>query len=346
MHRFHPQPNPILLRELRTRMRGGRPYFILSIFLTLLALAGIGVYQLMLQQTRIGVAVLSPQVGQALFKGLTFVELLLIVVLAPALTSGAISGEREQLTYDMLLATPLQPGQVLWGKLIAALSYLLLLIFAAVPVFSVIFVFGGVDPLSLIKAVILLLFTTITFGAIGLCASSMFRRTVWATAASYGVILLVVGGSLTLASVWGQFSAAPGQPPPWLLYLNPFSALFAITSLAPPVDPALSFMGYADPLSALPFIGMLAQGVVGYGPTGTVIMPIYRATFLAYPLLTLLLGWLSAHLVLPYQRWRPRWSDLVLLLLIVGFVVVGYVTRGWWLVPAPSPGPGMWPAAG
>ncbi len=342
MHRFHPQPNPIIVRELRTRMRGGRPYLILSLFLVLLALTGVGVYQLMLQQTRIGVAVLSPQVGQALFKGLAFVELLLIVVLAPALTSGAVSGEREQLTYDMLLATPLQPGQLLWGKLIAALSYLLLLIFAAVPVFSVMLIFGGVDPRSLVKAVILLFATTITFGAIGLCASTLFRRTVWATAVTYGVVLLVVGGSLTLASVWGQFSSPPGQqPPPYLLYLNPFSALFAITGLAPPIDPAMSFMGYADPLGALPFIGMLAQGVIAYGPNGAVVVPIYRATFLAYPLLTVLFGWLSAHLILPYKRWHPRWSDLVFLLLVLSLLAVGYITQEWWLIAAPVQ-PGGW----
>lgn len=345
MHRFHPQPNPIIVRELRTRMRGGRPYLILSLFLVLLALTGIGVYQLMLQQTRIGMVVLSPQVGQALFKGLAFVELLLIVGLAPALTSGAISGEREQLTYDMLLATPLQPGQLLWGKLIAALSYLLLLIFAAVPVFSVMLIFGGVDPRSLLKAVILLLFTTITFGAIGLCASTLFRRTIWATAASYGLVLLVLGGSLTLASVWGQFSSPPGQPPPpWLLYLNPFSALFAITSLAPPVDPAMSFMGYSDPLSALPFIGMLAQGVIAYGPNGTVVLPIYRATFLAYPVLTICLSWLSAHLILPYKRWQPRRSDILFLLLLVGVLAVGFLTREWWFVSAPNMGAEIWPA--
>lgn len=326
-------------------MRGGRPYLILSIFLLLLALTGVGVYQLMLQQTRMGTPVLSPQVGQALFKGLAFVELLLIVVLAPALTSGAISGEREQLTYDMLLATPLRPGQLLWGKLVAALSYLLLLLFASVPVFSVILVFGGVDPVSLIKAVVLLFLTTLTFGAIGLCASTCFRRTMWATAVSYGGILLLIGGSLTLASVWGQFSTPPGQPaPPWLLYLNPFSALFAITSLAPPTDPSLSFMGYSDPLSVLPFIGMLAQGVVAYGPAGTVIMPIYRATFVAYLLVTLVLGWVSAHMVLPYKRWRFRRSDVLFVMLLTALVVGGVLTRQWWLVPAPTFGPGVWPA--
>jgi ABC-2 type transport system permease protein len=138
-----PRLNPIIVREVRTRMRGVRPYLILTGFLLLLAAAGVAIYQLMIQQARFGGTLLSAQVGQALFKGLGFVELLLVVFLAPSMTSGAISGEREQLTYDMLIATPLRPAQILWGKLVAALSYLFLLIFAAVPVFSVVLVSAG-----------------------------------------------------------------------------------------------------------------------------------------------------------------------------------------------------------
>ncbi|MCX7791057.1 MAG: ABC transporter permease, partial [Chloroflexaceae bacterium] len=87
-----PRINPIIVREARTRMRGARPYVVLTVFLALLALAGVGIFQLMAQQARFGAVLLSAQVGQGLFKGLAFVELLLVVFLAPAMTSGAISG--------------------------------------------------------------------------------------------------------------------------------------------------------------------------------------------------------------------------------------------------------------
>lgn len=336
------QLNPIIVREVRTRMRGVRPYAILTVFLALLGLAGIGIYQLMMQQVRVGMLLLSPQVGQNLFKGLAFCELLLVVLLAPALTSGAISGERERLTYDMLMATPLRPAQLLWGKLIAALSYLFLLIVAAVPVFSVVLVFGGVEVMALLRALALLAAATITFGAIGLCCSALLRRTAQATTASYIVVLLIIGVTTVLGAVWGQFTVPTGQAtPPWLLYLNPFSALLSVTTLSPSGDPSAPFFGYADPFSVLPFMAALGPGVIYYGPNGPVVLPIYRATLLSYALLTTLLCWFSTHLVLPQRRWRPRWTDLGFLLMVLGLIGLAYATKGWWLVMPPSPMPVM-----
>jgi ABC-type transport system involved in multi-copper enzyme maturation permease subunit len=331
-----PRLNPIIVREVRTRMRGVRPYLILTGFLLLLAVAGLGIYQLMLQQARFGGTLLSAQVGQALFKGLAFVELLLVVFLAPSMTSGAISGEREQLTYDMLMATPLKPSQILWGKLIAALSYLLLLIFAAVPVFSVVLVFGGVELGALLRALLLLLASTALFGALGLFCSALARRTSRATTVAYSLVLLLIGVPVLLASVWGQISTPPGQlAPPQLVYLNPFSALVSVTTITPPGDPAGSFFGFGDPFAALPLMSILAPGVVFYGPNGPVVIPVYRATLLFYPLLTALLCWVSSHLVLPSRRWRPRWGDLGFLVVVVGLGVLVLATRSWWDIPAP-----------
>jgi ABC-2 type transport system permease protein len=324
-----PRLNPIIVREVRTRMRGGRPYLILTAFLLLLAATGFGIFQLLLQQARFGGTLLSAQVGQALFRGLAFVELLLVVFLAPSMTSGAISSEREQLTYDMLMATPLRPAQILWGKLVAALSYLFMLIFASVPVFSVVLVFGGVELMALWKTLALLVVTTIFFGAVGLTCSAFGRRTARATTVAYTLVLLLVGASVIAASVWGQFSNPPGQPPPpALVYPNPFSALVSITTIAPSNDPSASFFGYGDPFIGLPLLSMLAPGVINYGPNGATVLPIY-------PLLTVLLCWLSSHLVLPNRRWRPRWSDLGFLALAAALLLVMAATRWWWAVPAP-----------
>jgi ABC-type transport system involved in multi-copper enzyme maturation permease subunit len=335
--RLRPQINPIIVRELRTRMRGARPYIILTVFLLLLTAAGLGVYALMLQQARFGMALLSAQVGQALFKGLAFCELLLVVFLAPAMTSGSISGEREQLTYDMLIATPLRPGQILWGKLVAALSYLLLLIFAAMPLFSVVFVFGGVEPKALLKALALLLASALTFGAVGLFCSSLLRRTARATTVSYVLVLLLLGSLSLIVASWQRFSSPPGlQPPPELGYLNPFGALLSITTLAPPNDPSVSFLGYGDAFGGLPLDALIAPAVIYYGPNGPLVVPVFRATLLGYALLTTLLCWASAHLVLPHRRWRPRWGDLGFVAALAGLLLLAYMSRGWWHVPAPE----------
>lgn len=332
--------NPMMHRELRTRMRGGRPYLVLTAFLSLMALAALAVYQVMQQQAYVGSALLSVQVGQALFRGLAFIELFLIVILVPALTAGAISGEREQLTYDMLLATPLRIGQILWGKLIGALSYVFLLIFAAIPLFSVVLVFGGVELIAVIQTLLLLLLTAIFFGTLGLVCSTLLRRTAQATALSYGLSLLLVVLPVVAASLWSQLVNPVGQAvPPTLVYLNPFSALLSITALdlsggAPPDEMAFVF-GFGDPLGGLPLLGALTPGVIHYGPWGSVIVPIYRATYLIYLGGALLLGWLSSHLARPARRRRITRSDLGFGLLLVLGVALGWLTRDWWYVLPP-----------
>ncbi|MEF3273754.1 MAG: ABC transporter permease [Chloroflexus sp.] len=335
-----PLLNPILVREARTRMRGIRPYLMLTIFLLLLIGSALGIYQYMNSQARTGMVVLSSHIGQALFRGLAFVEMLFIVLVAPALTSGAISSERERLTYDMLLATPLRPGQMLTGKLIGALSYLLLLIFASIPVFSTVLIFGGVELRILVWIMLLLGSAALFFGTIGLFCSSLFRRTTTATIASYTIVLLLCSVPLLIASVWQQFSNPMGQsPPPWLLYLNPLSAIVAVTTVIPASTlPDVPFFDIYDPFMVVPFLSQFNVGIVRYTPEGPVLMPVYRATLLGYWLLTFVLLWISSHCALPTRRWWPRWSDLGFAAAVGAIaLLIWWRIDWWWIVPPVDP---------
>jgi ABC-type transport system involved in multi-copper enzyme maturation permease subunit len=334
-----PSINPIIVKELRGRMRGARPYAVLTGFLLAMVGAGYAISWLISNQARFGGTVLSPQVGQGLFSGLAMVELLLVIFLAPALTSGAISGEREQLTYDLLLTTPLRPARILWGKLVAALSYLFLLVFAAVPLFSAVLIFGGVAPRDMAKALLLLLVCAVFFGAIGLFFSALVRRTQRATVLSYSLTLLLLGLGVGVASAWGTLSSPPGQAvPPPLLYLNPFSAMGSVTTIVPnnggspfPIaGDVISYGGFS-------WQALLLNGVVWYGPNGASVLPVYRATLVFYPMITLLLCWIGTHLVLPRRRWQPRWSDVGFALAFAIWLGLAWFAQDWWLVLLPQP---------
>ena len=138
-------PNPILVKELRSRMRGPRAFITLTVALVIMAGLMIGLVSLFTSQAgQTGSNLLSPQIGQILFEALINFELLLVCTVTPAVTAGAISTEREKQTFEMLQATPLGSVRLLWGKLISALSYVFLMIFAAVPLASLVFLFGGV----------------------------------------------------------------------------------------------------------------------------------------------------------------------------------------------------------
>ena len=65
--------------------------------------------------------------------GVVGIELLLIIFIAPSFTSGAITGERERQTYDLLRTTLLATPSFITGKLESSLGYILLLLLAAIP---------------------------------------------------------------------------------------------------------------------------------------------------------------------------------------------------------------------
>jgi ABC-2 type transport system permease protein len=321
---FQPGVNPIIVKELRARMREARAFIILTSTLLLLGAMSYLIYRMALVMAGGYAATpLSPQIGQMLFLALAFLELMVVCAIAPALTAGAISGEREKLTYEMLLATPLHPASILWGKLVSALSYVFLLIFAAVPMFSLIFIFGGVTIRDMIKALVILVIVAITFGILGLFLSTLLKRTSRATVASFLIVVALVAGTFFLYVAIGVIRQA--EPPRWLLAANPVSALFSALS------PSLPYEG-----SAFGYIGMLGWNLGGSlrllsGSTisySGIPRPLYHYSLPLYIGASLVLYLLSTRLVLPTRRWRigvkQMVAILVLLLVFAGAVLLAF----------------------
>ncbi len=194
--------NPVMLKELRGRMRGMRAFIVLTVYLALMGTFTALLYVIYISgriQTT-GSSVVG-EIGRVLFIGLVGVELLLIVFIAPAFTAGAITGERERRTYDLLRTTLLASPSFVIGKLETALAYILLLLFSAIPLQSMAFLFGGVTEMELVLAFIILTVTTITLGTLGIFFSAITPRTLSASIRSYVVALAVIFGIPILLSL-------------------------------------------------------------------------------------------------------------------------------------------------
>lgn len=99
--------NPVLVKEIRTRMRGKRAFIILTAHLLTLGMAVFLAY-LVFQLSSSSTTTLENRrvFGKSLFGLLVWMELVMISFTAPALTSGAIAAERERQTYDLLRCHP------------------------------------------------------------------------------------------------------------------------------------------------------------------------------------------------------------------------------------------------
>ncbi len=186
--------NPVVLKELRGRMRGNRAFIVLTVFLVLMGGFALLLYSSYALSSNDVYGPNGQLVGKIVFGGLVGIELFLVTFIAPALTTGAISGERERQTFDLLRTTLLPASSLVLGKLISALSYVVLLLFAAVPLQSLAFLLGGVAAEELWISLVVLLVTALAFGSVGIFFSSMMKRTLGASVLTYAFALLTTLG--------------------------------------------------------------------------------------------------------------------------------------------------------
>src|SRR6185369_7910980 len=167
-------------------------------------------------------ALASSQVGQEVFGALVLVETLLVVFLAPAFTSGAISLEREKQTLDMLTATPISSLAIVVGKLLSALAYVFLLIAASIPLTAIVFVFGGVAPDDVLRAYAVLIVIALGLGSMGLFMTlgTMFGVLFWNTMSG-------VNSSTGFRSGTGV-GPIKGRAPEFFLWFNPFASQYDV----------------------------------------------------------------------------------------------------------------------
>ena len=200
-------------KELRGRMRGPRSFVALTFYLALLAGFTVMIYLLQQQAAASQMAFgggnpyLAGQVGQAVFTTLLFLQVLLVVFLAPAATTGAISLEREKQTLDLLTATPVSTLGIVLGKLASSLAFVVVLILASIPLTAVVFVFGGVAPEDIVRGYVVLHVTAIGFGSLGIFFSSITRRTQSATFLTYLAVLALTVGTAFTWFFWNQMTS-------------------------------------------------------------------------------------------------------------------------------------------
>jgi hypothetical protein len=186
--------NPVIVKELRGRMRGWRALVVLVSYLlvlsvitwlTYLAIGGIN--------NSVGGAA-SAQIGKGIFGVLVIFQTILVSLLTPSFTAGSITSERELKTYDLLMTTLLPARSVVFGKLGSALAFVGLLIIATAPLESLAFMFGGVSPEEIILSQVVMLVAAVLFASIGIFWSSALRSSVASNVLTYGTHLFLMIG--------------------------------------------------------------------------------------------------------------------------------------------------------
>lgn len=121
------------------------------------------------------------------------IELLLVLLITPALTASAISGERERQTLELLLTTKLRPADIICGKMMSALSATGILTACSMPVLATVFIYGGVTAGQVFLAFAVLFVCALYCAGAGICASAWMPSTRAAVAAAYVAVAVAAG---------------------------------------------------------------------------------------------------------------------------------------------------------
>ncbi|MHC0036614.1 ABC transporter permease [Pseudoneobacillus sp. C159] len=221
--------NPVLNKEFKLRFRTFKSF--LGILFYLLALGLIIVGFVFIESLTNSRGFFKPDQSRDMFMILSVLQLGLVLFITPGLTAGVISSERERQTLNIMLTTTQSSTSIILSKLVSSISFLLLLIIASLPLYSIVFLFGGISPTQLLMTMGFYTFSIITFGSLGVLFSTLIRKTIVAMVTTYGVTLFLAGGTAFLTLILMQLNHgmwSPGQPTS-----NPFPYFAAM--LNPPI---------------------------------------------------------------------------------------------------------------
>jgi len=311
----------ISVKELRGRMRGRRAFVIITVHLLLVA-GFAWMVETLMERTFTGgfgsTFSASAEIGRALFIAMLVLLTLIVLVLAPASTAGAISLEREKQTLDLLATTPISSLAIVLGKLVSALSWILLLLLASIPVTALVFTFGGVGPDDMVKGYVVLLVTALFYGSVGLFVSALVKRTQAATVINLVTVIALTAGTGFIFIFWSSMTnngllpnnarnesfleSLSRRPPEALLWFNPFIAqLDVVCGTETGFGASCQIIGAVTNQGQNAFNG---QGLDnGFGVPRDSYWP--RASA-AMAIVSLVLIVLAVQLVSPTRRWRIR----------------------------------------
>jgi ABC-type transport system involved in multi-copper enzyme maturation permease subunit len=193
--------NPVLQRELLVNLRTVRAFVLLFAYNALLGAVVVLAWPQNLQVDLSRDSEQTRNLVDLFFLG----QYVIASLMAPSFAAGAITGEKERKTYEMLLASPLKPAAIVTGKLFSSLAHLAILIFSSLPIVMLCLPLGGVHISEVLVAYLALVLSVVTFGMISVACSSYFQRTAASLVVSY---LLILPLSIVGVLFWRAFQGA------------------------------------------------------------------------------------------------------------------------------------------
>lgn len=156
---------------------------------------------------------MQAEFAREFFVTFSWMQLVVVLALTPAMLAGTIAGEHERRTIDYLLTTSLGDAEITLGKFVARLAAVGGQLAAGLPILAITMSLGGIAPEQLFQSFAVALVTLASLGAISLAVSTRCRTSRDAITRCYLILfaVLIVPGAL-----WGiaeslHYGTTPGS---------------------------------------------------------------------------------------------------------------------------------------
>jgi ABC-type transport system involved in multi-copper enzyme maturation permease subunit len=190
---------PIFAKELIEMSRRARYYLNRVFYGAALLIAAIAVWEENYWNLQRGTRLIEvmAELANELFLTVSCMQCAAVFLFVPIFLCGVISSEREERTIELLFTTSLSDREIALGKLVSRLAVVVLIIMSALPVLSLLMLFGGIDPGQLWQVEMATLVAMVYAGAHAIYFSATSRSPMGALLRTYwwlGLWLLALPG--------------------------------------------------------------------------------------------------------------------------------------------------------
>ena len=211
--------NPILKKDLRVIARNMK--FSWGLFAFEAVLGVIFLFAMLIMYESVGYTNMYSSMV-SLFPIIGGTELVIVALITPILTASAITSEKEKQTFDILLTTVMTPHAIIRGKLLSAVTRVMMFVVGSIPLMAISFTVGGVSWWALFAFLLLTLVFAIYVGSIGIMSSTFSNKSLVSIIISYVIYGLLSGGTfIPIISISGIMGMSPEILSALSLLFNP-----------------------------------------------------------------------------------------------------------------------------
>src|SRR5690606_7295818 len=122
---------------------------------------------------------------------------------------------------------------IIVSKLLGSIGYMILIVFASLPLYGIVFLYGGISPDQLLAVFGFFIYNMLLFGSFGILFSTIFKRTMISVIVTYGVILFMFAGTgvlfLLFLTLFNEYTGGVATSDfSWILHFLAINPGFAL----------------------------------------------------------------------------------------------------------------------